>query len=257
MTSLWLSLVFAAMLVPTVVHAQVPRAMPPELSGPTIAVAGVAEIRVVPDEVLLRFSVEDRDPKLTDAVKACDASTTAVLAFIKASGIEDKDVQSEFIDIQPVFDTRNGEESLVPLFFRAGRGFTVRLRDVATFDALLEGVLKAGADRVLEVEFRTTALRKHRDLARQQAIRAAREKAVALAGELGGKVGKPVSIRENSGGGVRNGSTGYQDRWRGMSQNISQEAHRGDAASEGDVEQKLAAGMISVTSQVDVVFTLE
>lgn len=256
MILLRLPLMFIAMLVPTVVHGQVLRAMSHQPSGPTIAVAGVAEIRVVPDEVLLRFSVEDRDPKLADAVKACDASTAAVLAFVKASSIDENDVQSEFIDIQPVFDMRNGEESLVPRFFRAGRGFTVRLRDVAKFDALLEGVLKAGADRVLDVEFRTTALRKQRDLARLQAIRAAHEKAVALAGELGGKVGKPVSIQEASGGGVRSGSRGFHDHGV-ATQNISQDVGRGDAAAEGTVEQKLAAGVISVTSRVDVVFTLE
>jgi len=99
-------------------------------------------------------------------------------------------------------------------------------------------------------------LRKHRDMARQQAIRAAREKAVALAGDLGAKVGKPFSIQETSGGGVRNGSSGFRDRWAAM-QNSVQEADRSGAAAEGEGEQKLAAGMISVTSRVDVVFALE
>jgi hypothetical protein len=221
-----------------------------------ISVSGAAEIRVVPDEVLLRFSTEDREPKLTDAVKACDASTAAVLAFVKAAGIADKDVQSDFIAIEPVFERRDGEESMAPRFFRASRGFAVRLRDVAKFDVILEGILESGADRVEDVEFRTTALRKHRDLARQQAVRAAREKAVALAGELGTKVGKPFSIHETSGGGVRNGSSGLGDRWA-TAQNVVQDAGRGDATPETDTDQKLAAGMISVTSRVDVEFTLE
>jgi uncharacterized protein YggE len=35
-------------------------------------------------------------------------------------------------------------------------------------------------------------------MARQQAIRAAREKAVALAGDLGAKVGKPFSASPNA-----------------------------------------------------------
>jgi uncharacterized protein YggE len=255
-SSLRLTVVLCAALVPSFVHGQVPRGLvcpPPE---PMISVSGAAEIRVVPDEVVLRFSIEDRDQKLADAVKACDTSTAAVLAFVKAAGIADKDVQSDFITIEPVFDRRDGDESMAPRFFRAGRGFAVRLRDVAKFDALLEGILTSGADRVEDVEFRTTALRKHRDLARQQAVRAAREKAVALAGELGAKVGKPVSIHETSGGGVRNGSSGRGDRWA-TAQNIVQDAGRGDATPETDPDQKLAAGMIGVTSRVDVTFTLE
>jgi uncharacterized protein YggE len=255
-SSLRLTVVLGASLVPSFIHAQVPRGLVCPAPEPTIAVSGAAEIRVVPDEVLLRFAVEDREAKLVDAVKACNTSTAAVLAFVKESGIAAPNVQSDFITIEPVYERPNGEESPVPRFFRASRGFAVRLRDVTTFDALLEGILKAGADRVEDVEFRTTALRKHRDLARQQAIRAAREKAVALAGELGAKVGKPSSIRETSGGGVRNGSSHHGDRWA-TTQNIMRDDDRGGATAEDDAEQKLAAGMISVTSRVDVVFTLD
>jgi len=256
MTSLRLPLVLVATLLPTLVHAQIIRGFPMEPAERTVAVSGAAEIRVVPDEVVLRFAVEDRSPKLAEAVKACDTSTAAVLAFVKQAGIAAQDVQSDSITIEPVFERPNGDESLVPRFFRASRGFAVRLRDVAKFDALLQGILEAGADRVEDVEFRTTALRRHRDLARQQAIRAARDKAVALAGELGARVGKPCSIRETSGGGVRNGASHHGDRWA-TAQNVVRDDDRGAATAEDDAEQKLAAGMISVTSRVDVVFTLE
>lgn len=175
MTALCLPLVLAAMLLPTLVHAQITRGFPIEPAEPTVAVSGAAEIRVVPDEVLLRFAVEGREAKLADAVKACDTSTVAVLAFVKGSGIAAPDVQSDFIAIEPVFERPSGEESLVPRFYRASRGFAVRLRNVAKFDALVEGILTAGANRVEDVEFRTTTLRKHRDLARQQAIRGSRQ----------------------------------------------------------------------------------
>jgi Protein of unknown function (DUF541) len=49
---------------------------------------------------------------------------------------------------------------------------------------------------VYGIEFRTCGLRKHRDAARGLAIQAAREKAIALAGELGQEVGRPIDIRE-------------------------------------------------------------
>lgn len=256
MTLLRLPLVLVPTLLPTLVHAQIIPGFPMEPAKPTITVSGAAEIRVVPDEVVVRFAVEDRSPKLAEAVKACDTSTAAVLAFVKQAGIAPEDVQSDSITIEPVFERPHGEESLVPRFFRASRGFAVRLRDVAKFDGLLQGILEAGADRVEDVEFRTTALRTHRDLARQQAIRAARDKAVALAGELGGKVGKPFSIRETSSGGVRNGASHHGDRWA-TAQNVVRDDDRGGATAEDDAEQKLAAGMIGVTSRVDVVFTLE
>jgi uncharacterized protein YggE len=162
MTALRLPIVMVATLLPALVQAQAPRGLPVEPLGPTIAVSGAAEIRVVPDEVLLRFSVEGREAKLDAAVKACDSSTAAVLAFVKESGVEEKDVQSDFIAIHPQFPVDRGVESLVPSHFQASRGFAVRLRDVAKFDALLEGILKSGAHRVNDVEFRTTARRGRR-----------------------------------------------------------------------------------------------
>lgn len=253
MTSIRLPLVLLAALVPSSVLAQSNRAFRLEPAVPTITVAASAAILVVPDEVMVRFSVEDRSPKLADAVKACDTSTAAVLDFLKQSGIAAKDVGSDFIEIVPDFNGPGGVDLLVPRFFDVRRGFALRLREVAKFDALLTGMLEAGVDRVQEVEFRTTALRKHRDQARLQAVRAAREKAVALAGELGAKVGKPFSIEETPGGGVR----GHGGRRGQVQSQINIEADAPGDATDGDADQKLAAGMISVTSQVDVVFTLE
>lgn len=253
MTSIRLPLVLLAALVPSSVHAQSNRGLRLEPAVPTITVAASAAILVVPDEVMVRFSVEDRSPKLADAVKACDTNTAAVLDFLKQSGIAAKDVDSDFIEIVPDFTGPRGEDLLEPRFFDVRRGFALRLREVAKFDALLTGMLEAGVDRVQEVEFRTTALRKHRDQARLQAVRAAREKAVALAGELGAKVGKPFSIEETPGGGVR----GHGGRRGQAHSQINIEADAPGDATDGDAEQKLAAGMISVTSRVDVVFTLE
>ena len=186
-------------------------------------------------------------------VEAIRADMARVLDFLKQSGIAAKDVDSDFIEIVPDFNGPRGEDLLEPRFFDVRRGFALRLREVAKFDALLTGMLEAGVDRVQEVEFRTTALRKHRDQARLQAVRAAREKAVALAGELGAKVGKPFSIEETPGGGVR----GHGGRRGQAHSQINIEADAPGDATDGDAEQKLAAGMISVTSRVDVVFTLE
>src|SRR5688572_23556891 len=168
---------------------------------PSISVSGTAEIRVVPDEVNLRLAVESRDPKLDEAVKQNDARTAAVLKFLKESGIESKDVQTDYVEIQPQYDNDRRAQQIVPEFYLVRRNLGVRLRNVSQFDPVLAGVLRSGVNYVLGIEFRTNELRKHRDVARQQAIRAAKEKASALAGELDVKVGKAQNIQEQTGGG--------------------------------------------------------
>ncbi len=52
-------------------------------------------------------------------------------------------------------------------------------------------MLNAGVDRINNVNFRTTQLRKYPRSARAMAIKVAKEKADALCAELGVKRGKP------------------------------------------------------------------
>jgi uncharacterized protein YggE len=218
---------------------------------PTIAVSGTAEIRVVPDEVNLRLAVETRDPQLDEAVKQNDARIAAVLKFLRESGIESKDVQTDYVEIHPQYNNDRRVQQLVPEFYLVRRNLGVRLRKVPQFDAVLAGALRNGANHVLGIEFRTTELRKHRDAARQQAIRAAKEKAVALAGDLDAKVGKPKSIQEQTHGGYW-GWTGGNANYNAMSQNVAQAAGGGEAG-----DGNLSVGMISVTATVNVTFGLE
>jgi uncharacterized protein YggE len=131
------------------------------------------------------------------------------------------------------------------------------LKAVGDFDAVMKGLLANGVNAVHGIDFRTAQLRKYRDQARQMAIRAAKEKADAMAGELGVKCGKPYQININDGG----GSLGWYGPSRGyygggfnyMAQNVSQNA-QGDASETGDT---LAVGQISVSATVNVAFYIQ
>jgi uncharacterized protein YggE len=219
---------------------------------PSVSVSGTAEIRVVPDEVNMRIGVETRDPKLDEAVKQNEARIAATLEFLKGAGIEAKDIQTDYIEIQPQYHPDRRAQQVIPEFYLVRRNIGIRLRKVSQFDSVLAGVLRAGANQVHGIEFRTTELRKHRDAARQQAIRAAKEKAVALAQELDAKVGKPQSIHEQTSGGWWSWPAANWSNTNVFSQNVSQAAPSGESP-----EGNLAVGMISVGATVNVTFALE
>ena len=85
------------------------------------------------------------------------------------------------------------------------------------------------------------------------AIKAAREKAVALASELGQKIGRAYKIYESGGGwSSPYGSGWYNNYGRSMMQNATQEAG-GSSSAEGTI----ALGQIRVTASVSVGFLLE
>jgi uncharacterized protein YggE len=217
-----------------------------------ITVTGDAEVRVVPDEVILTLGVETWDKNLDKAKKQNDEIIGRVLALAVDHGVAPEHVQTDYVSIEPRY--RNGyyeERDFIGYFVR--KTIVITLRDLARFEGLLADTLDAGVNYVQGIEFRTTELRKYRDEARALAINAAREKATALAEELGQKVGDPQTIREEHSGWW----SPYSSWWRGMwgtamTQNVIQEVDTPSLAT-GD---SVAPGQINVNAQVSVTFEL-
>ncbi|BAV95504.1 SIMPL domain-containing protein [Lysobacter enzymogenes] len=232
-------------------------------SGPetrAISVSGSAEIKVPPDEVLLSVGVESRAVALADAKRANDADVAKALAFLRASGVADKDVQTDYVNIEPRYpydnDSKVGER-LRPQFYVVRKSIGVRLSRVGVYEEVLAGLLANGVQYVHGIEFRTTQLRKHRDAARALAIRAAREKADALAGELGVRRGEVQAVSESYSGGWWRGSGGWGNTGGGQAmQNVVQQAGGGGGGA-GEDGGTLAVGQISVNATVNASFAIE
>ena len=213
----------------------------------TINVTGEAEVRVVPDEAVLRLGVETVGEDLDATTAATAEAIAAISAVARGLGVPETGIQTDRLSLEPLYASRrvgDGQLYVQELYgYRAGRGLVLTLRDLSVFDALLERAVAAGANRVEGVEFRTTELRRHRDEARAEAIDAAREKAEALAGRLGQRLGAPRSIQESAGG--------WPPYGRGATQNVMIDAGGGDVSMGAT-----SPGQISVRARVSVVFTL-
>jgi uncharacterized protein YggE len=218
-----------------------------------IHVTGEAEVRVPPDEVILTLGMETWDHNLQIAKIQNDERVKAVLALAQAHGVEPRYIQTDHISIEPRYEDYYERQKLLGYVVR--NTVVITLKDISKFDALLTDVLESGANYVHGINFRTTELRKYRDEARALAIRAAKEKAVALAGELDQEVGRPRSINED-----QVGWWSWYNRWWGargggmMTQNVIQEVPAGGAPVDGET---ISPGQIMVTAKVNVSFELE
>ena len=222
-------------------HSETPR---------LITVTGDAEVRVVPDEVILNLGVETRDNNLYIAKDQNDKIVTRVLNIAKSYGIENRHIQIDYIYIDETCYYSCG--SLDEYFVR--KTITITLRDLDKFENLLTSVLDAGVTNVHGIEFRTTELRQHKDQARALAIQAAEEKAIALASELKQDIGNPTNIQENQVGWF----SGYSSWWgywsnRSMAQNVIQEVGNSPSLTGNGTA---APGQISVTARITVTFEL-
>ncbi len=254
----------------------------PAEAPPQISVSGTYEIKVAPDEAYVSAGVETVHVSMAEAKRENDARMSKLLKFLRSSGIEDKDIQTDFVRVAPRYDEGYGRAAaasaaplldpngnpigtgvtitnLGPTHYVVQRSLGIRVRQIGKFDSLVSGVITNGVSHVHDVEFRTTELRKHRDVARQMAIRAAKAKADALTAELGVKVGKPIQISEyDSGGGWWNWSgSDWQNRWRGGgAQNSGQGGGQGGVgADKGEATSSI--GQISVYATVSVTFRIE
>ena len=227
----------------------------PSVDQPKITVTGEALVYAKPDKVILNFGIETRDTQLLVAKQKNSDIWKNVAATLKESGVPDKDVQTDYLSIEPRYKDYNQMDQ--PIGYVTRNMFVVTLADPAKVESLISQMLEVGVNRVNGVEFQTTEFKQHRESARELALRAAREKAEKMATVLGCTIGKPLAINETHGGGSWYFSSwsgwGYGRSSSGMSQNVIQDTR----GSGGEDPQSMALGKISIRAGVSVTFELK
>ena len=219
---------------------------------PLIIVSGQAEVMVVPDEVVFRLKVESVNLDVNIAKAKTDDGVKKIVALARSYKIEPQNVQTDFIRItehytQPTqYNVRKFDGYAVT------QTTAILLKDVTRFESLLAELVKAGVSDVSDVSFRASQMRKYMDQARAFAMKAAREKAVALAAEIGQRPGKAHNITEV---GTTVMPAYDEDNGNGASNyiaNASSEIRSNVADNQGTI----APGLISITVRVKVSFEL-
>ena len=213
-----------------------------------ITVSGQAEISVTPDLAVFSLRVVTLDKDLNRAKTLNDESVKKTLALARSYQIAPEDVQTNYISVVTrEIDDDDDDKPPVFLGYEISKRVVLTLRDLSRIESLLSDFIKAGVNRVEGIDFRTTQIRRHKDRARQMAIKAAQEKAVALTKEIGQTIGKAHTITEEGrGGGSSNSSNSFLSNTSG--------AVGGDYS---DSEGTIAVGQILVIARVTVSFELK
>ena len=211
---------------------------------PLITVTGQAEVLVVPDEVVFNLSATTVDKNLAVAQRKTDEVVRNVIALARKYQIPATQIQTGHIRLE---ERHSDEEATrkpsVFIGYAVSKGIAIILRDVSKAEELLAELFTAGITRINDVEFRTTQSRKLKDQARALAIKAAHEKARALASEIGQNIGKAYTIVEE----------GFP---RGYGANVSNSLGSISGVSSDD-DSTIALGQISITARVTVSFELK
>jgi uncharacterized protein len=165
----------------------------------TISVTGEATISVPPDMAEIDGGFTSEAKTAREASNANNAAMGKLLLALKAGAIDEKDIQTSRLSLQPKSapDHAGGVPAIVG--YRASNHVTIRLHDVTKVAGVIDMLVGAGANDIGGINFMVSGASKLLDQAREQAIADARRKAEIYAHAAGVTLGAPLSISEGGG----------------------------------------------------------
>lgn len=213
-----------------------------QVMPPLVHVNGIGEVKVQPDQVLLNIGIEIREQKLEQARKQIDARAAIIIAYLKKQGIDARDIQTSFMNVQPIYERVSfGKAS--PDFYTAQKTMTILIRKLNNFDEITTGLYDAGINRIDGISFQVSDMEKYKAEARNCAVQNAKQKATSLTAQLGGKLGKAYSVQEVENNG---GPRPYPAKMM-----------MAEAAMDRTEGPIIVGGEVVITSRVDVSFMIE
>jgi uncharacterized protein YggE len=172
-----------------------------------IHVNGVGVAEASPDIAILSVGVETFSETVTAARDEAANALDAMLAALRAAGVQDDDIETRFFNIQPeytfqeIFEggLRRSERKLTG--YRVTNTLSVTLRDLDNVGNVIDEVVTAGGDavRINSISFTLEDGTAIEEQARVLALRDAVAKADLFADETGVERGKLLFISETSG----------------------------------------------------------
>ncbi|NOS67477.1 MAG: SIMPL domain-containing protein [Candidatus Peribacteraceae bacterium] len=163
-----------------------------------ISVTGEGKANATPDIAELTFGIQiQRQPTAKAAMDQLGKGMTAVFEAVKKAGIEEKDISTAGLSLNPAYDWNEGRQ--IMRGFDASQSLRVKVRDLDAVSDVLAAATNAGANQAGGVSFIVDEPEKSRAEARQEAITLAQQKAQTLAKQLGMSLGELKSFNEGGG----------------------------------------------------------
>jgi uncharacterized protein YggE len=164
----------------------------------TISVTGTGRVVISPDVADLRVGVMVTKSTVKAARQAAAESMTKVVAALKKLGIDDKDIQTTILSLQPTYDYSNSGNPPRLTGYTLMNSVAVTVRNLDKVGDAIDGSLAAGATTFDGITFRVDDPAKAEAQARDAAMVQAKAKADTLAKAAGVSIVGVASISETS-----------------------------------------------------------
>lgn len=185
-------LIIAALLVPCLAAAE-PAPQPSKL-----VLTAVEDISVTPDQAQIALGVTTQHQRAAEAMQANAEALAKVLAALKGSGIEAKNIQTSTLSLQAQHAYAEGQAPRLT-GYEARNTVSITVDDLSKLGGLLDQVTASGANSIDSLRFGLKDKTAAEDRARMKAVQSAKARAALYANEFGVKLGRILSISENTG----------------------------------------------------------
>lgn len=164
----------------------------------TISVSGSGQAFGRPDLATVQIGVQSAGPDLGQTLAQNNQRADAILAALKALGIEDKDLQTSNFSIYPQrdYDPQTGQPKDT-ITYSVDNTLSVTVRDLNKLSSILSEAVAAGANQIYGISFGVADPAGLEAEARAKAMADARARAEQLAKAAGVTLGSPISISES------------------------------------------------------------
>jgi uncharacterized protein YggE len=210
----------------------------PDSDDNRIYVTGSATIITSPDIAIAQLGVQTFNKELEPAVDENNTRTDAIIATLRAQGVDEKDMKTSSFNIYPQREYRDNENIYEIVGYQVNNTLSVTLRDLDSVGKSLQMAITAGANNISGISFTLDDPEPVRNEARTKAIEDARQRAESMAEAAGVELGSVLNITETSSPGVI----------------ISRDASYDETAIKSDVP--VQPGELELTVQVSMTFAI-
>lgn len=171
----------------------------PAFAEALVTVTGEATVEATPDMATISLGVTTEGQTAAEAMTANSKALQAVVERLKAAGIEDRDLQTSNLSLNPNWVGYDSGSTPKIAGYVASNMLNVRVRALDGLGSVLDASIADGANTLNGISFELAQPRPALDEARKAAVADARARAALLIEAAGGTLGKIVSITENSG----------------------------------------------------------
>lgn len=208
-----------------------------------ICVSGEEKIKATPDIAEITYSVytQEKDAKTCQTENGNDVD--AVLSLLKEKGIDEKDIRTNNVGLDPIYDWNNGRKITG---YEMTTEIVVSSVPIDEAGTIISDSVNAGINSIDSVQYQCSNFDELYAEALKNAITSARKKADLMAEAGGKKVVAMTQVQELSSG---DQAVAYTSN--NMKQMVVMEADSADAGT------SLMPGQVEVEAEVSVTFSIE